>query len=122
MNLFWYIILTLGIIAGIVNLGIAMARRKQPAVALVRVLAGCVSLVAVAGVLIGKSVRISHPFLHPQDVIIGAGVFIFAVLFLPSYFERSRGGATGTTMQQRAARPANATVRLRDANSDEWVN
>jgi hypothetical protein len=128
---FWYVILTVGIIAGVINLGIAFARRKTPMLALIRLAAAIVSFVPVAGIIVGKSIAINHPFLQKEYVVIGAGVFIFFVLFLPSAFERrstpeSTGGAQRPrmTMAQRAARPANATVRLRDARSgsDEWVN
>ena len=123
MTAFWYVIVTLGIIAAAANFGIAFARRKQPMVALVRALAGIVSLVPPVGIVVGKALAIPHPSLQAADVFIATGVFIFAVLLLPSYFERtSTKDAPKPTMQQRAARPANATIRLRDASSDEWVN
>jgi hypothetical protein len=45
------------------------------------------------------------------------------VLLLPSYVGRDEApGSPRVTLQQRAARPANATIRLRDAKTDEWVN
>ena len=119
---FWYVIITLGIIAAIINFALAFARRSQPLVALVRVLAGVLSLVPPIGIIIGKSIAIRHPFLQASDVFIAFGVFVFAVLVLPTYFERSGSSAPKMTMQQRAARPANATVRLRDAKSEEWMN
>jgi hypothetical protein len=126
---FWYVIIAVGIIAGVINLGIAYARRNTPTLALIRLGAAIVSFVPVVGIIVGKSIAISHPFLQKEYVVIGAGVFIFFVLFLPSTFERNAAPAdTGQkprmTMAQRARRPANATVRLRDARagSDEWVN
>jgi hypothetical protein len=123
MTAFWYVIVTLGIITAAVNFGIAFARRKQQMVALVRGLAGVVSLVPPVGIVVGKALAIPHPSLAAQDVFVATGVFIFAVLLLPSYFERtSANDAAKPTMQQRAARPVNATIRLRDASSDEWVN
>jgi len=122
MTAVWYIIVAICALAAIINFTIAGARRKQPLVALVRVLAGLVSLAAVAGIIIGKSLNIPHPFLDARNVFIGFGVFVFAVLLLPSYADRSAKDAPKVTMQQRAARPANATVRLRDAGTDEWVN
>ena len=123
MTAFWYVIVTLGIIAAAANFVIAFARRKQQMVALVRALAGIVSLVPPVGIVVGKALAIPHPSLQASDVFIATGVFIFAVLLLPSYFERtSAKDAPKPTMQQRAARPANATIRLRDASSDEWVN
>lgn len=131
MTPFWYMILAVGIIAGVINLAIAFARRGTPTLALIRLGAAIVSFVPVVGIIVGKSIAISHPFLEKEYVIIGAGVYIFFVLFLPSTFERNAApadAATGQkprmTMAQRAARPANATIRLRDARSgsDEWVN
>ncbi len=122
MTAFWYVIVTLGIIAAIVNFAIAFARRKQQMVALVRGLAGVVSLVPPVGIVAGKALAVPHPSLRAQDVFIATGVFIFAVLLVPSYFERGSKDTSKPTLQQRAARPANATIRLRDAGSDEWVN
>ncbi len=129
MTPFWYMILAVGIIAGVINLAIAFARRGTPTLALIRLGAAIVSFVPVAGIIVGKSIAISHPFLQKEYVIIGAGVFIFFVLFLPSTFERNAAPPDAAqkprmTMAQRARRPANATVRLRDARggSDEWVN
>lgn len=123
MIFFWYIIIALGCIAAVINFGIAASRRKQPVVAGVRVVAGLVSLAVSIGIIVGKAFRLAHPYLQWQEVIIGFGVFIFAVLLLPSYVGKD-GSEVGTkvTLQQRAARPANATIRLRDAHSDEWVN
>lgn len=118
----WYIIVAICALAAIINFIIAGARRKRPLVAAVRILAGLVSLAAVAGIIIGKSLSIPHPFLEARNVFIGFGVFVFAVLLLPTYAERGAKDAPKVTMQQRAARPANATIRLRDASSDEWVN
>lgn len=123
MTAIWYIIVAMCVIAAIINFSIAGARRKkQPMVALVRVLAGLVSLAAVAGIIIGKSLAIPHPFLDWRNVLLGFGIFVFAVLLLPTYADRGAKDAPKMTMQQRAARPANATIRLRDAGSDEWVN
>ena len=122
MTAVWYVIVAICAIAAIINFSIAAARRRQPVVALVRSLAGLLSLVAVAGIVIGKTLSIPHPFLDARNVFIGFGIFVFAVLFLPSYADRGEKAGPKVTMQQRAARPANATVRLRDAGSDEWVN
>lgn len=122
----WYIIIAFGLLAVIINGVFAVSRRKQPMVALVRGLAGVVSLAAVIGVIVVKVGRIhSHPKFQPSEIFIAAGVFIFAVLFLPTYVERNAPGQAEAkpTLQQRAARPANATVRLRDSGAtDEWVN
>lgn len=122
MTAFWFVIVTLALIAGIINFAIAAARRKYPMVALVRGLAGALSLGAAVSIIVGKAVNIPHPFLTVQNVFIATGVFIFAVLVLPSYFERGTKDESKPTLQQRAARPANATIRLRDASTDEWVN
>jgi hypothetical protein len=120
----WYFVIAIGCLAAIINFGIAASRRNQPMVAVVRVLAGLVSLAVSAGIILGKAFRLQHPTLQWQEVIIGFGVFIFAVLLLPSYVGREdeTSGSPRPTLQQRAARPANATIRLRDAHTDEWVN
>jgi len=120
---FWLVIVALGCLAAVINFSIAFSRRGEPMVALVRALAGLVSLAVSIGIILGKAFRLSHPYLQWQEVVIGFGVFIFAVLLLPSYVGRdSSEGAPKMTLQQRAARPANATVRLRNAQTDEWVN
>jgi hypothetical protein len=54
-------------------------------------------------------------------IFIASGIFIGATLMLPSYIEQSSGQEQGPSLQQRAARPVNATIRLQK-NSDEWVN
>lgn len=122
----WYIIIAFGLLAVVINGVLAVSRRGQPMVALVRGAAGFVSLIAVTGVIVVKAGRIhAHPKFQPSEIFIAAGVFIFAVLFLPTYFERTFQGEaaqTKPTIQERAARPVNATVRLREKGSDEWVN
>jgi hypothetical protein len=124
LTTFWIIIVVVAIIVATINFAIAAARRKSLVVALVRGLAGLLSLLLAVGIIVGKAIVIAHPFLAQQDVFIGFGVFVFAVLWLPSYVERSRGIKPDVTIQERAARPANATVRLRDIkpSTDEWVN
>jgi hypothetical protein len=119
---FWYFIVALGCLAAVINFSIAFSRRKQTMVAFVRVLAGLVSLAVSIGIILGKAFRLSHPVLQWQEVVISFGVFIFAVLLLPSYVGRDSEAAPKMTLQERAARPANATVRLRNMKSDEWVN
>jgi len=120
---FWYLITGLGVLAAIINFTIAAARRNEPMVALARGLAGLVSLAAAIGIIAGKDVLHYHPPFHLewQSVIIVSGVFVFAVLLLPSYV--GRGEKTeANPLQERAARPVNATIRLREKGSDEWVN
>lgn len=123
MTPFWDVIVGLVIIAAIINLCIAVTKRKTPILALVRTLAALISLGLAAGIVIGKIIRIAHPYLQVSYVFIAFGVFIAIVFLLPSYIERNNAGEEqAPTIQQRAARPANATIRLRDANTDEWVN
>lgn len=122
MTTVWYVVVALGILAAIINFSIAVARRSHPMVMVVRAVAGFLSLGVAVGVVLGKAERIAHPYLEAQYVFIGVGVFVFAVLLLPSYVDRGSKETPKVSMQQRAARPANATVRLRDAGTDEWVN
>ncbi len=123
MTPLWYFIIALGCLAAVINFSIAASRRKQPMVAIVRVAAGLVSLAVSVGIIIGKTFRLQHPTLQWQEVVIGFGVFIFAVLLLPSYVGRDDNvESPKLTLQQRAARPVNATVRLRNPQTDEWVN
>ena len=121
MAAFWYIIIVLGILAAIINFSIAAARRGQPIVALVRVLAGVVSLVPPVGVVVGKLVLDAHlpSQVGWQTILIATGVFVFAVLLLPTYVDKEK---PKVSLQERAARPANATVRLEKSAGDEWVN
>ncbi len=121
MTAFWYIIIALGILADIINFSLAVSRRSQPVVALVRGLAGVVSLVPPVGVLVGKFVMQAHlpSQLGWQTILIATGVFVFAVLLLPTYVDKEK---PKVSLQERAARPANATIRLEKSGGDEWVN
>lgn len=132
---FWPLIITLALIAALINLGLAIARRRYPMVALVRGVAGFLSLALGIGIIVGKSLQLHPPFaLDAPTVFIAAGVFVFATLWLPSRLElnieRESGAKTPTTMQERAARPTNATIRLQQSGAksggktgaDEWVN
>lgn len=121
MTPFWIAIIALGILAAFVNFAIAAMRRDEPMVLAVRSLAGLASLVAAVGIVIGKVANLA-PVILPWSVkLIAAGVFVFAVLFLPSIIGKKNDTAE-VTLQQRAARPANATIRLREQGADEWVN
>lgn len=124
MTAFWYVISGLGILAAIINFSLAVARRKQPVVALARAVAGVVALALPVTILYGKMVQHLHPPfpLDWQTVFIATGAFVFAVLLLPSYVDKGEK----VTLQERAervVRPANATVRLEKRRvGDEWVN
>lgn len=124
MTPFWIVITAVGIVAAILNFAIAALRRRQPLVALVRGLAGLVSLVLSIGIVVGKEVLLIHlPFtLTKETVFIATGVVIFALLLLPSYAEQGGKDPNKLTLQQRAARPAKATIRLQNQKTDEWVN
>jgi hypothetical protein len=129
MTAFWYLITALGLIAATINFVLAGLRRQQIMVALVRGAAGVVSLALSIGIVFGKMEHIRPPFpLEWQTVFIATGVFVFAVLFLPSYLDKSTASEEEEmkkmTLQQRAARPAKATIRLQNtgSGSDEWVN
>lgn len=125
MTAFWYVISGIGILAAIINFSLAFARRNQPMVALARAIAGVVALALPVVILIGKLLLHAHPpfALDWQTVFIATGAFVFAVLLLPSYVDKSE---KKETLQERAAhvvRPTNATVRLeKRAVGDEWVN
>jgi hypothetical protein len=121
MTLFWIIIIALGVIAAIVNFAIAASRWGEPMVVAVRALAGLVSLVAAVGIIVGKEANLVPVILQWPYKVIGAGIFVFAVLFLPSIIGKN-STAPEVTLQQRAARPTNATVRLREQGADPWVN
>jgi len=121
MTPFWIVIIALGVLAAIVNFAIAASHRGEPMVIAVRTLAGLASLVASVGIVVGKEANLVGTILPWSYKLIGAGVFVFAVLFLPSILSK-RSAAPEVTIQQRAARPANATVRLREQGADEWVN
>lgn len=121
MTPFWIVIVVLAIIAALVNFIIGASHRAEPIVFAVRLAAGLLSLAAVAFIVVGKAASLMPVILSWPVRIILAGLFVFAVLFIPSAVERNRD-QTEPTIQQRAARPANATVRLREGGADEWVN
>ena len=124
MTAFWYVISGIGILAAIINFSLAVARRKQPMAALARAIAGAVALALPVVILYGKVVSHLHPPfpLDWQTVFIATGAFVFAVLLLPSYVDKSEK----VSLQERAervVRPTNATVRLeKRAVGDEWMN
>ena len=125
MTPFWYAIVALCALAAVINFILAYTRRKHPTLALIRGAAGAISLAAAVGIILGKVISIAHPYLTKENVFIGVGVFIALVFFLPSYVEKNMGEAPEVTIQERAARPANATIRLRDAAAqapEEWMN
>lgn len=122
-NTVWYLTAALCVVAALINFALAYARRQHPMLAGIRTIAGVVPLIAAGGIVLGKLTAIPHPYVTRENVFIAFGVFIAIVFFLPSYVEKQAGEAPKVTLQQRAARPTNATVRLRDAKgSDEWVN
>src|SRR5262245_8964463 len=119
----WYAIVALACIAGMINFGLAAARRAHVVTALVRGLAGLISFGLAAGIIFGKAIDIPHPPLTREYVFIGFGVFVAIVFLVPSYIERALGEQPKVTLQERAARPINATVRLGGARrGDEWMN
>jgi hypothetical protein len=123
----YYIIVVVGLIVAAINFTLGWAHREQAVNALVRFAAGLVSVVLAVGVIVTKLVMNMHlqtaiAGIQPVYVIfIGAGIFIGATLMLPSYIERNGEPAASPSLQERAVRPVNATVRLQK-NSDEWVN
>jgi hypothetical protein len=120
---FWYAIVALCVVAALVNGALAFARRKHALAAAMRGVAALLSIGLAAGIVLGKAIAMAHPYLTKENVFIGIGVFIAVVFLLPSYVEKQAGDAPKVTLQQRAARPTNATIRLRDAKgADEWVN
>jgi hypothetical protein len=121
-------ITTLAILAAIINFGIAISRRQYALVALVRAVAGLASFALAAGIVLGRALGL-HLFqalnlldLQWSTVFIATGVFIFVVLWVPAYVERTSHVPASPSIQERAARPAKATVRLQRSGPDEWVN
>jgi hypothetical protein len=124
---FWYFIVAIGLLATVINFGLAAGRRDRPLYAAVRLLAGVVSLAVSGGVVLSKlalGLHLPSSILGTDPkafVIIATGLFIGGTLMLPAYIERGGGDQQGPTLQQRASRPANASVRL-ERDSDQWVN
>jgi hypothetical protein len=121
-------ITTLAVIAAIINVAIAVSRRQYTIVALVRAAAGFASFALAAGIILDKTMQ-WHIFqslnirdLQWSTVFIATGVFVFVVLWFPAYVERSSRVPARTSIQERAARPAKATVRLQRSGPDEWMN
>jgi hypothetical protein len=119
---FWMIIIALAIIAAAVNFAIGASHRGEPVIFAVRLAAGSISLVAVVVIIYGKLANLMPVLLTWPERILMAGLFVFAVLFIPSVVERNRAQTVEPTIQERAARPANATIRLKESGADEWVN
>lgn len=122
----WYITIAIGALAAIINFSLGWAHRGRPLHALVRFAAGIVSLGLAVGVVVTKLILNLHlpralegPGAN-EYVFIAAGLFIGGTLMLPAYIERSGAESQAPSLQQRAARPANATIRLQK-NSDEWL-
>jgi hypothetical protein len=127
-QIFWIIITTLAVLAAIFNFGVAVSRRQFLLVALVRAAAGLASFALAGGIIFGKALGL-HLFqslnlldLQWSTVFIATGVFVFIVLWVPAYVERSSRAPAGPSIQERAARPAKATVRLQRGGPDEWMN
>lgn len=124
---FWYLLIAIGTLAAIINFTLGWMHRARLAGALVRFAAGIISLALVAGVIVTKLVLDIHlpEALSALQVnrygFIAAGLFIGATLMLPSYVDRPSGDAATPTLQERAARPAKATVRMQQ-QGDEWMN
>jgi hypothetical protein len=123
----YYIIVVVGLIVAAINFTLGWAHREKPVSVLVRFTAGLVGVAMAVGVIVTKLVMNMHlqtsiAGIQPVYVIfIGAGIFIGATLMLPSYVERNGAPEPAPSMQERAVRPVNATIRLQK-NSDEWVN
>ncbi len=127
-QIFGPMIFILALLAALINFSVAVSRRKYPMVALVRALAGLVSL-ALSVAIILNQVLVIHVFqrldltnLSWSEVFIATGVFVFLVLWFPSYVERGSQAPARPSIQERAVRPANATVRLQRTGPDEWMN
>jgi hypothetical protein len=126
VNPWYYLIIAVGMIVAIINFSLAWAHRERRLQALVRFVAGVVSLVPPVGILLAElalqmNLRpVNHDPNLPKYVFIAAGLFIGGTLMLPAYIERSGDASQGLTLQQRAARPANATIRLQK-NGDDWL-
>jgi membrane protein implicated in regulation of membrane protease activity len=120
---FWPLITGLALITALVNFGVAIAQRKYATVALVRGAAGSASLALAVFIIVAKNIRLHPPFaLEWQEVFLAAGVFVFIMLWLPSQFERNSEAPKRTTLQERAARPVRATVRLQQTIPEDWMN
>lgn len=127
MTAFWYFIVAIGLLATVINFALAAGRRDRPLYAGVRALAGVVSLAVSVGIVVSKAVLGMHMPASFQGtdprafVIIATGLFIGGTLMLPAYIERGNGERQGPNLRERAARPANASIRL-ERDSDQWVN
>lgn len=127
-QIFYPLITALAVLAAIINFALAVSRRQYLLVVLVRTVAGLASLVPAAVIVFGQALGL-HIFqalnlrdLQWSTVFIATGVFVFIVLWFPSYVERATHVPAAPSIQERAARPAKATVRLQRSGPDEWVN
>lgn len=122
MTPFWIAITALCGLAAIVNFALAVSNHAKPRVMGIRALAGVLSLLAVAGILVGKAANLVPVLLSIPLKVTAAGVFVFAVLFLPAALSGGDPQGEEMTLAKRAIRPTTATVRLKQPGSDEWIN
>jgi hypothetical protein len=121
---FWIVVIILALGAAAINFAIGSNHRDDRLVLAVRVAAGLASVAAAVFIVLGKVLDVMPTILTWPERILISGIFVFAVLFVPSAVERNREQTPEPTIRQRAARPTNATIRLREtsAGADEWVN
>lgn len=120
---FWIAVIIIALAVGVINFAIGATRRGDMVALAVRMAAGLASILAAGFIIYGKLADIMPTRLSWPEKIVMAGLFVFAVLFIPSVIERNRAQeTTEPTLQQRAARPVNATIRLREASDSEWIN
>ena len=127
-QIFGPMIFILALLAALINFTIAVSRRQYPMVVLVRVLAGLVGLAVSVAIILNQVMelhifqRVNLVDLSWSTVFIATGVFVFLVLWFPSYVERGSQAPARPSIQEKAVRPAKATVRLQRSGPDEWVN
>jgi hypothetical protein len=95
MSAFTIIGVALAIIAGVINLGVGLMRRKHPMIMAMRLAIGVLSLVAAVAIIILKTESVSFATIGVSDsskpiyLIMGLAIFVGATLMLPASVERS---------------------------------
>ena len=133
MSVFATMGVILAILAGLINFGIGLLRRKHPLMAMMRFGISILSIIAAASIILAKANNVSlsgwgvTESLKYIYLLMGLAIFVGLTLMLPATVERNNLPAEEriTPTPASKATPSAATgdggVRVVKPN-DEWVN
>ncbi|MBA3826402.1 MAG: hypothetical protein H0X24_21185 [Ktedonobacterales bacterium] len=128
MTAFTIIGVALALIAGFVNLGVGLLRRKHPMILVMRIAIGILSLAAAVAIIILKADNVSFatigvtPSSKPIYLIMGLAIFVGATLMLPASVERNNL----PTEEQLRPTPRPTTISQGESGvhmvKEDWMN